>query len=83
MPSSIVASQALWTRSATSGCSMWTSIITAPSSRPEGLARFCPARRGAEPWMASNIAHVSPMLAEPASPTEPAICAATSERMSP
>ena len=28
--------------------------------------------------MASNMAHFSPMLAEPASPTEPAICAATS-----
>ena len=83
MPSSIVRSQALCTRSATSGWSMWTSISTAPSSRPDGLARFWPARRGAEPWMASNMAQWSPMLAEPASPTEPAICAATSERMSP
>ena len=51
-----VRSQALWTRSATSGWPMWTSIITAPSSSPDGLARFWPARRGAEPWMASNIA---------------------------
>ena len=50
---------------------MCTSISTAPSSRPEGLARFWPARRGAEPWMASNMAHLSPMLAEPARPTEP------------
>jgi hypothetical protein len=34
---------------------MCTSIWTAPRNRPEGLARFCPARRGAEPWIASNI----------------------------
>ena len=35
-----------------SACSFnptWTSIITAPSNRPDGFARFCPARRGAEP----------------------------------
>ena len=83
MPSSIVRSQALCTCSATSGWSMCTSISTAPSSSPEGFARFCPARRGAEPWIASNIAHCSPMFADPASPTEPAICAATSDRMSP
>src|SRR5579875_2772477 len=29
--------------------------------------------RGAAPWMASNMAHWSPILAEPAKPTEPAI----------
>ena len=54
----MVRSQALWTRSATSGWPMWTSIRTAPSSRPEGFARFCPARRGAEPWIASNMAQL-------------------------
>jgi hypothetical protein len=42
-----------------------------------------PAIVGAEPWIASNIAHVSPMLAEPARPTEPATCAAMSLTMSP
>ena len=79
----MVRSQALWTLAATSGWSMCTSISTEPSSRPEGLARFCPARRGADPWMASNMAQLSPMLADPARPTEPAICAATSLRISP
>jgi hypothetical protein len=33
--------------------------------------------------MASNIAHSSPILADPANPTDPAICAAISERISP
>ena len=79
----MVRSQALCTFSAVSGILMCTSISTAPNSSPEGLARFCPARRGADPWIASNIAHCSPTLADPASPTDPAICAATSERMSP
>ena len=83
MPSSMVLSQALCTASATSGWPMCTIIITPPNKRPEGLATFCPARRGALPWIASNIATCSPMLAEPARPTEPVICAATSERMSP
>src|SRR5205823_4807555 len=50
------------------------------SSRRRGC-RY--AGRGAEPWMASNIAHLSPTLADPASPTDPAICAATSLRISP
>src|SRR5205085_2000633 len=68
----MVRSQALCTRAATSGWPMCTSIMTAPSSSPDGLARFWPARRGAEPWMASNMAHCSPVLAEPARPTEPA-----------
>ena len=42
-------------------------------------------RRGAAPSRGSprTSPPVSPMLAEPARPTEPAICAATSERMSP
>src|ERR1035438_10563384 len=69
----MVRSQALCTLAATSGWLMCTSISTAPSRRPEGLARFWPARRGAEPWMASNMAQLSPMLADPARPTEPAI----------
>ena len=34
---------------------------------------FCPARRGAEPWIASNIAPFTPILADPARPTDPAI----------
>jgi hypothetical protein len=82
-PSSIVRSQALCARSAASVCPVWTSIKTAPRKSPEGFAMFCPARRGALPWMASNMAMESPMLAEPARPTEPAICAATSESTSP
>src|ERR1035441_7369369 len=45
----MVRSQALCTLAATSGWLMCTSISTAPSRRPEGLARFWPARRGAEP----------------------------------
>ena len=76
-------SQALWMLSATSACPMCTSIITAPSSRPLGLAMPLPAMSGALPWMASNMATVSPMLAEPPRPTEPVISAAMSLMMSP
>ena len=79
----MVFSQALWTFVATSPWPMWTSICTAPWKSPDGFARFWPARRGAEPWIASNIDTDEPMFALPARPTEPAICAATSERMSP
>ena len=82
-PSSIVRSHALWTASATSVRPRCTSIITAPRNNPDGFARFWPALRGAEPWIASNIAICSPMFAEPANPTEPAICAATSDNTSP
>ena len=46
-------------------------------------ARPSVTMRGALPCMASNIALVVPMLAEPAVPTPPCICAASSVRMSP
>ena len=38
---------------------------------------------GAEPWMASNMAYLFPMLADPAVPTPPWIWAASSVMMSP
>ena len=82
-PSSMVRSQALWTRVAACVRPRCTSIITADSSRPDGLARSRPAMSGAEPCTASNMAQSRPMLDEGAMPIEPATSAATSDRMSP
>ena len=83
MPSSSVQSHALWILAATSGRLIWMSIMMAPLSKPDGLAMPRPAISGAEPWMASNMAHWSPTLAEPHRPTEPATWAAISDMISP
>ena len=40
-------------------------------------------RNGAEPWTASNIAYSLPIFADPAVPTPPWICAASSVMISP
>ena len=82
-PSSMVVSQALCTAAAAAPWPKCASIFAALSSRPLGLARSCPAMSGAEPWIASNMAKSSPMFADGASPTEPLISAAMSDRMSP
>ena len=65
---------------------MWLRSIAEARIIEEGSAYWArPSRtmRGAEPWIASNIAYWVPMLALPAVPTPPWNSAASSVRMSP
>ncbi|MNL41005.1 hypothetical protein D3C87_1633900 [compost metagenome] len=48
-----------------------------------GLALFCPAISCAEPWIGSKNPVPSPIDAEASMPIEPAICEASSVKMSP
>ena len=79
-------SSAMFTFSASDGKPMWSSSIAPARTIELGSAywaRPSVTMRGALPWIASNIAYSRPMLAEPAVPTPPWICAASSVRMSP
>ena len=58
-------------------------MFFAESSVASGLALFCPAYLGAEPWTGSKTAISSPMFAPGARPRPPVRPAHRSERMSP
>ena len=75
-----VASSALFTIRAASPHPMCSSISTPESSTAPGFAWFLPVYFGAVPWVASNMAARSPMLAPAARPMPPVIAAAASER---
>ena len=65
---------------------MWPRSMAAARIMLQGSAywaRPSVTMRGAEPWMASNMAYCLPMLALPAVPTPPWNSAASSVRMSP
>ena len=60
-----------------------SSIMDPDNIEAIGLAIFLPAYLGALPWIGSNMAIVSPMLAPGPIPTLPTVAAAKSEMMSP
>ena len=60
-------------------------IIAAERIVARGLALSCPTMSGADPWMGSKSPGIpfAPKEAEGSIPMEPAICPASSERISP
>src|SRR3712207_7699992 len=56
-------------------------MFFAESRVARGLARFCPAYLGAEPWTGSKTAISSPMLAPGATPSPPVSPAQRSDKM--
>ncbi len=82
-PSLMTAATAASTAAPLAVSPIQSSIILAARIVAMGLTLYIPAYLGAEPWVGSKTAYLSPMLPLQANPSPPTSWAARSEMMSP